>query len=598
MNFGFKLYFTNKTVLVSASSLSGQVNGNTPTYRTTVDHVDVEWTFEKVDPGFIVKLTAKSDAPLDIERIDSLVFDVTEWGVTDRIPFLGTTTDHTETRYPSELVPNKPYANNATGLFPNLAAKGFAMAFVVPYDNMIAAGVVRTENALSFFAKTIYSDDMKLAHEIKSERVFFAENISISELYDVYREFIPQSSFPMPKLTGWNSWDGYMANVTPQDIFDNLEFFKNSSLAKYLDYMVIDDGWQSNWGDWWENDKFSCGLKHVADKIKEAGFIPGIWMAPLRMKKSAEMVKGHMHWFNRDESFEDGVMTFGDMYCVDPTVPEARQYILDTYKKLYDYGYRLFKIDFLDHVLVAKHYYDPSSVPFTVLRELMLDIRRVTGDDAIILGCSLPVQSGADIAQSMRVGVDIRIHFYHVIWAAETLAWTWMFNNRSTRIDPDFLIVRGEETTTNEWPEQEKRLLPKRRGTPGEFTIDWRWDNGDRFNAVEAETWANLVAISGGNMILSDLMFNLNEKGLAIIENAFKIAGNEARPIYLPDDIRVPSVWKGENATLIINWEDVPATKTVSGFGANATSDKPITVSGDTVTISLLPHESVVVFTK
>jgi len=595
MDLGFKIYFSDKTVYVPESSLNGKTEGNVTVYNTAVDHANIEWIFEKVDKGVIVTLSAKSESPLDIVRIDSLVFDMTPGSVTDRIPFFGTTTNHTETRYPSELAENKSYANNATGLFPDLASAGMAMAFIVPFKNMIATGTVRVGNTLSYFAKTLFTEDYQVSNAITTERLFFSENITIDELYDVYRSYIPKSSFPMPKLTGWNTWDAYMDKVTPDDIFKNLDFFKNSNLKKYLNYIIIDDGWQHDWGDWWENDKFACGLDYVANKIKEAGFTPGIWMAPLRMKKTADMLAGHMHWFHKDDSFEEGVMLFSDMYCIDPTVPEARQYILDTYKKLYDYGYRVFKIDFLDSVLIAKKFYDPTATPFSVLRDLMIDIRKETGDDVIILGCSLPVQCDADAAQSMRIGVDIHIHFFHVAWVAETLAWTWMFNNRVTRIDPDFLVVRGDETSNDDWPEHDKYVLPQRRSKGTEDPSNWRWSNGDRFNEIEAETWANFVAVSGGNMILSDLMFNLNEKGLALIENAFEIAQDECRPIYLHDDIRIPSVWKSDKVMLIVNWEDVPSTKTVSGVTGNATSKKPFKLCGDNAVVSLLPHESIII---
>jgi hypothetical protein len=68
--------------------------------------------------------------------------------------------------------------------------------------------------------------------------------------------------------------------------------------------------------------------------------------------------------------------------------------------------------------------------------------------------------------------------------------------------------------------------------------------------------------------------------------------------MYLEDDIRLPSVWKGETAVLIVNWEEIPVKKTVRGLGKSLTSDKPISVSGEDVTVSLLPHESVVIFVK
>jgi len=598
MELGFKLHFADHIEYISRDSLKGETKDDKTVYKTIVDHVNVEWTFEQIPEGEIISLEVTSDSPLGINRIDSIVFDISSFSVTDRIPFFGTNSDHTETRYPCELVEDKSYTNNATGLFPTLASCGIALALVAPLNNVAGAGVIKHKNTLSYLAKTMFTEDALSYTKLSAERVFYSKSIRIDGLFDVCQSYLPVSTFPMPKLIGWNSWDYYEQSITPADIFENVDFLKNCSFKEHIKYIVIDDGWQHDWGDWWENDKFSCGLDHVAKRITEAGFIPGIWMAPLRIRKTANMMKDHMHWFCKDDSASDGVMSYGDMYCVDPTVPEARQYILDTYKKLYGYGYRLFKVDFLVQVLCAKKFFDSTATPFSVLSELMIDIKKATGEDAIILGCSLPVQCGADVAQSMRSGVDIHVHFPHVIWASESLAWTWMYNGRVTRIDPDFLVVRGDDTSIDYRSEHDKYLLPKRRGSEGEDLSDARWCNGDRFNAVEAETWANLVAVSGGNMFLSDKMTTLNEKGLSIIKNAFMIAQNECRPVFLPDDIRLPSVWKGETATLIINWEDVPATKTVGGLGTDLTSNKPITVDGDNVTVSLLPHESVVLLKK
>lgn len=598
MKLGFKLYFSDKTEYVPISSLTGKTVGNTTVYETTVRGARVKWTFEHIETGDIIYLDVEGDGPLGISRIDSVVLDVDTFSVTDRIPFFGTNSDHTETRYPCELVEDSSYSNNATGLFPTLTSSGMALAIVAPYSNIAGAGVIKHKNTLSYLARTLFTEDALNYTKLSAERVFYSKNITIDGLFDVCQSYLPVSTFPMPKLIGWNSWDYYEQSITPDDIFENVDFLENCSFKEHVKYIVIDDGWQHDWGDWWANDKFSCGLDHVANRIREAGFIPGIWMAPLRIRKTADMFKDHMHWFCKDDNSPDGVMSYGDMYCVDPTVPEARQYILDSYKKLYDYGYRLFKVDFLIQVVCAKKFYDNTASPLSVLSELMIDIKKATGDDAIILGCSLPPQCGADVAQSMRSGVDIHVHFPHVIWATESLAWTWMYNDRVTRIDPDFLVVRGEETSNDKWERNEKYLLHGRRGDPGGFSLDIRWGNGDRFNAIEAETWANIVAISGGNVFLSDKMTTLNEKGISIIENALKVAQNGCRPMYLEDDIRLPSVWKGETAVLIVNWEEVPEKKTVRGLGKSLTSDKPISVNGEDVTVSLLPHESIVIFVK
>ena len=216
----------------------------------------------------------------------------------------------------------------------------------------------------------------------------------------------------------------------------------------------------------------------------------------------------------------------------------------------------------------------------------------------MILGCSLPVQCGADIAPAMRIGVDIHNHFTHVKWIAEMLSWTWMYNNKTTRIDPDFLIVRGLETANEplKWEGEPNYTAPKRACDMTDTELfRSRWRQGDQFNAMEAETWANLVAITGGNVFLSDRMAALNARGVSIIEKAFEAISEECVPEYLADDERLPSLWRAEDKLLIVNWRDVPVTKQLDGVWENTASDKPYKVSKNILSVALLPHESILI---
>ncbi len=84
----------------------------------------------------------------------------------------------------------------------------------------------------------------------------------------------------------------------------------------------------------------------------------------------------------------------------------------------------------------------------------------------------------------------------------------------------------------------------------------------------------------------------LNARGIRIIENALKLAGEEVRPVYLNEDYRAPSLWIGDKALLLVNWEEIPKTITVKGIDKKLVSDKPFTQEGETLTVTLLPHES------
>ena len=286
----------------------------------------------------------------------------------------------------------------------------------------------------------------------------------------------------------------------------------------------------------------------------------------------------------------------GFAYYLDPTHPDAEQFILDSYRYQYRAGYRLFKMDYVSPLLHVKHFRDPAATPYGVLSRLVERVREATGPDAVVLGCSLPLECGADIAPAMHIAVDIHNYFSHVSWIAQSLAWSWMHNNITTRIDPDFLIVRGEETAKEPLNRTERKrndyLPPIRSHQTDRDRFKCRWCHGDPFSAVEAETWANLVAISGGNLFLSDRISTLNDRGIAIIEQALSLAGEEDRPRYLPEDRRLPAVWEGDRAMLVVNWEDVPRSITVPDVRRPIRSDKPYTLTEQTLTVTLLPHES------
>lgn len=592
MHLGFKIHFPEKSIYVSAAQLKGEVCGDVTVYKTKVCHVDVVWTHTAHRGGVWIDMAVSSKKTLGITRIDSIVLDVGIPCCTDHITLMGRETTQNEIRFPHELGVGHEYCETAVGLYPTLDAKGVIMAGVAPFQNICQAVACKdNDGRFTFCVKTAYTKEMLDCHTLTTERVYFHPDATIDELFTTYRDLLPQSSFPMPKLTGWNSWDYYLDKVTAADIFENIAALKDLSFAKQLHYIVLDDGWQKGWGEWVENEKFACGLNTIAAKIREAGFLPGIWMAPVGVKEDTAVFQEHPEWLCRKP---DGELLYScHMYYLDPTHPDVRKFILKNYRYQYQAGFRLFKMDFISPLLEVKSFYDKEATPYGVITQLIADVKACTGPDIVILGCSVPLECGADIAPSMRIGLDIHNHFSHVSSISRTIAWSWMYNNKVTRIDPDFIVIRGEETSSE--PLKDDRLdyyAPPRRKQTDIDRMGVIWRIGEQFDAIEAETWANMVAISGGNIFLSDRMSVLNERGIRILENALALAGDEVRPVYLKDDHRVPSLWLGDKALLLVNWEEIPRTVTVTGITRSLVSHKPFTQAGDALTVTLLPHES------
>lgn len=91
--------------------------------------------------------------------------------------------------------------------------------------------------------------------------------------------------------TGWNSWGGHGAGgygqtIDEQLLLDNMDAAVTDFLPQRMDWFLIDDGWQTAHGDWWpRTDNFpdhgqQNSLEWLADRVRERGMTPGIWIAP------------------------------------------------------------------------------------------------------------------------------------------------------------------------------------------------------------------------------------------------------------------------------------------------------------------------------
>ncbi|MCM8780973.1 MAG: alpha-galactosidase, partial [Candidatus Omnitrophica bacterium] len=148
--------------------------------------------------------------------------------------------------------------------------------------------------------------------------------------------------------SGWCSWYHYFASVSEKDIISNLNWLKKHKEDLKLDYVVVDDGYEKSVGDWLEvNKKFPHGMKWIAEKIKEAGFKPGIWTAPFFAAKNSSVYKKHKNWFIKDKQGKPVVAGISPvwktvLYALDCTNPEVENFLNTTFRTLSEWGYEFF----------------------------------------------------------------------------------------------------------------------------------------------------------------------------------------------------------------------------------------------------------------
>lgn len=445
---------------------------------------------------------------------------------------------------------------------------------------------VEQKGEVTSFSLVIDPPETYSAASFSSPRVY----LGLGRAADCLREFfslLPKIWDGVGPLVGYNTWDYYFSGVSEEDVLENLQFIEKDPVLKgAIRCFTVDDGWQCAWGDWYANYRFPHGLKALADRIKAAGLIPGIWTAPLYVQPGSAYSLRGMTGFFRNE-YGDPERADGGKFMLDPTHPETVRMVRELYTRLYDAGFRLFKIDFLSFVSRMTRFYDPAATQYGALRDLMKLIRECV-KDSIILGCSLPAEACAPEASCGRTGFDIHIKWNHVLLAMERLQLCWGQHRRIWANDVDFLVVRGPETDNDPC----RSTLDPKLHSP----LRRRWRMGEDFTLREARSWASLVLLSGGNLNLSDRLSMLNEKGLDIIHRAIEARREESAVPLDQFEGPYPCVWQQGDRFIVINFGEEEREFSVPSSEAlrDLWTDRVISSENSRVTITLRPHESMV----
>lgn len=337
--------------------------------------------------------------------------------------------------------------------------------------------------------------------------------------------------------SGWCSWYFYYNRVTEADIVANLEAMRAS--AHPAEFVQVDDGYQSRTGDWLvPNEKFPSGMKALADRIRDAGYRPGLWLAPLVLHEDSAALRDHPAMVLRDATGGPyWVETWlGKCAVLDCTHPEAEAWLRETvHTVVRDWGYSYLKLDALSYAAAspaAVRYHAAGTTAPANLRRGLEIIREAAGDETFLLGCTCHFGPAIGIVDAMRVGPDVRATWEdgprpsvrHAMRLSLMRNWMhrrWWVN------DPDCLIVRDTDT---------------------------------ELNADETRFLATGIALSGGMVVASDDLTTLAPERRAMALALMPPPGIDAEP-YEPGEAPVPSAWRAEAGEArwlvgILNWGD------------------------------------------
>lgn len=324
------------------------------------------------------------------------------------------------------------------------------------------------EQTLSLNVETLI-DGVPHTGEIKAEPLVLLEGETAEETLRDWARLVAGSSLTPPRLppkriTGWCSWYNLYASIDEPVLRQHLAAAKRfrDKKAALFDIFLIDDGFTPEMGDWFDTKpQFRNGMQPLLAEAENAGFTPGLWIAPFMVGNRSRLFAEHPDWVVRSRIIGKPLapMTFygefrwhkrsEEYYVLDVTHPEAEAYIRSVFRTwAKNWGVRYFKTDFMHF----GSFYGPEEAVWhrdglsrIQIWMIMARLIREEIGDALWLLCGSPIWAAVGLCDAVRIGRDIGVS-WSGHYSAESLLRDQTSRNFANGIlwqaDPDCILLR------------------------------------------------------------------------------------------------------------------------------------------------------------
>lgn len=299
----------------------------------------------------------------------------------------------------------------------------------------------------------------------------YSDVSAFSALKSFCRELSPSPLAYDKIIYGSNNWYYAYGKSSREEIISDTKLVAGLCVnSKQKPFMVIDDGWQpipTN-PPWVGSEKFG-DMKTLADEMRNAGVIPGIWVRYLN-----------------DEEFKldlpDEARRGRNKMYLDPTHPAVKEHIRKTTEDIVSWGYKLIKHDYSTFDITGlwgkdmdmrvtpdgEGFCNRTKTTAEIIKEFYAEILKYAGD-AAVLGCNTVSHFCAGLAHANRIGDDTSGREWKrtLEMGVNTLAFRLCQNGSFYICDADCVGIMGP--------------------------IDWKYNS----------QWLDLVANSGTSLFVS-----------------------------------------------------------------------------------------------
>jgi alpha-galactosidase len=232
------------------------------------------------------------------------------------------------------------------------------------------------------------------------------------------RTMCPQPRLPGFPVYGGNNWYyTYGRNLTADDLLRDSSLMAELAPAGTANppFMVLDMGWTEADEGAGPTNRTSKGfprMETLAGRMKQRGVRPGVWVRPLlTVEKLPETM--------RLPGKQAGGGIKAPYFVLDPSVPEALDYVAESIRGVRAWGFELIKHDYTSYDITGRwgfqmgpdlteagwHFTDRSRTTAEIVYGLYRTIRESAGD-ALLIGCNTFGHLGAGLFELQRIGDD------------------------------------------------------------------------------------------------------------------------------------------------------------------------------------------------
>lgn len=334
-------------------------------------------------------------------------------------------------------------------------------------------GSLEEKSSLTFIAYDVLKkgirvsalcDGITLTHSFPVAQLFISTGKE-SEVFQEYFDKIEKARSLKKRSLGWCSWYKHFNKIDPALIREELDNYKKSirkiKKSKAEIYFQIDDGFQSETGDWLKpKEAFKGQMLKLSNEIRKSGLIAGIWIAPFVCSKNSSIFKNHRDWLLKDEKgnpIKVGYNPYwgGSYFALDVYQKGVRDYLTEVFYTFQNkWHFDLIKIDFLfaASIKIRKDKNRAQQMAFA-----MNFIHELTKGKKI-LACGVPLGASFGKVDYCRISADVHTKWEHrllnfankrervsTIAAINSILSRWHLNNQVFVSDPDVFLLRKEK---------------------------------------------------------------------------------------------------------------------------------------------------------